>query len=150
MANDEERLRLSNQLCFALYSATHAMTRTYRPLLEALDLTYPQYLVLLSLWEDDGRTVKALGEHLHLDSGTLTPLLKRMETRGLLRRARDPEDERSVRAHLTDEGAALREKAKAIPLEIGKAIGWPLDRIVALRGELHALRDALRAVDEQD
>ena len=103
-------LLLDNQLCFALYSASLAMTKLYKPLLDALGLTYPQYLVMLSLWERDGLTVSELGERLFLDSGTLTPLLKRLEAAGLLVRLRDVQDERRVRITLTGQGRALRDR----------------------------------------
>ena len=106
--------KLDGQLCFALYTATHRMTRAYRPLLEALGLTYVQYLVMLVLWEREPRSVGELGEALFLDSGTLTPLLKRMEKSGLVERHRDSDDERRVLIHLTDEGTQLREKAHDI------------------------------------
>ncbi|HWU17783.1 MAG TPA: MarR family transcriptional regulator, partial [Devosia sp.] len=108
-------------LCFAVYAAGHAFNRFYKPRLDALGLTYPQYLVFLVLWEGDDLTVKALGERLLLDSGTITPLLKRLEARGLVVRRRDAEDERQVRVLLTDAGRALREQALSIPLAVGKA-----------------------------
>ena len=104
-------LLLDHQLCFALYSSSQAMTQLYRPLLTALDLTYPQYLVLLLLWEQDGQSVSDLGERLFLDSGTLTPLLKRMEAKGLLERRRSTEDERRVQIHLKAAGRQLRARA---------------------------------------
>ncbi|MBW8902225.1 MAG: MarR family transcriptional regulator, partial [Massilia sp.] len=100
-------LALENQFCFALYSASHAMTKTYKPLLDRLGLTYPQYLVMLVLWEQDGILVKDIGARLFLDSGTLTPLLKRLEASGMLERNRDPLDERQVRISLSEEGRAL-------------------------------------------
>lgn len=136
-------LLLSNQACFALYSAQHAMTRVYRPLLESLGLTYPQYLVMLLLWERDGRSVKELGEKLGLDSGTLTPLLKRLEGQGLVRRTRDPADERIVRIALAPDGRALHEKALCVPEKILAASGHPLDELIRLREDLKRLRTAL-------
>ena len=120
---DKPMPTIDQMLCFAVYSAGHAFTRFYKPRLDALDLTYPQYLVFLVLWEKDNLTVKTLGERLFLDSGTITPLVKRLEARGLLRRERDKQDERQVRIHLTEEGRALREKALAVPLAVGKALG---------------------------
>src|SRR3569832_2323767 len=102
----EQWLRLDNQICFAVYSATHAFNRVYKPLLDRLGLTYPQYLVLLVLWERDGIAVKEIGERLHLDSGTLTPLLKRLEQAGLIKRTRSSEDERQVLIDLTAQGQA--------------------------------------------
>lgn len=135
--------KLSDQLCFAAYSFTHALNRAYRPLLEPLGLTYPQYLVMLVLWEADGQTVKDIGERLKLDSGTLTPLLKRLETIGYVSRRRGREDERQVIVHLTDEGRVLSEKAAGIPIELGCAMGAELAEIVELRERLLALRDRL-------
>ncbi|MFP5514459.1 MAG: MarR family winged helix-turn-helix transcriptional regulator [Alphaproteobacteria bacterium] len=141
-------LLLSNQACFALYSANLAMTRVYRPLLESLGLTYPQYLAMLLLWEEDGQSMKALGERLGLDSGTLTPLLKRMEGQGLVTRARDPEDERLVRISLTPDGAALRSKAACLPTHIAAAAGCSVEELTSLREALLKLRDDLnRAAD---
>src|SRR5271154_2326289 len=105
-------LQLGSQLCFAIYSAAHAFNRVYKPLLDRLGLTYPQYLVMLVLWERDGVPVKDIGERLFLDSGTLTPLLKRLEQAGLINRTRSTEDERQVMIALTAKGEALREKAK--------------------------------------
>ena len=110
-----ETLNLENQICFSLYSAANAMIRAYRPLLAALDLTYPQYLAMLVLWEHDGISVKVLGEKLHLDSGTLTPLLKRLEGKGLVIRARSIEDERMRVLNLTERGVRLNAQAQAIP-----------------------------------
>lgn len=135
--------KLSDQLCFAAYSFTHALNRAYRPLLEPLGLTYPQYLVMLVLWEADAQTVKEIGERLKLDSGTLTPLLKRLETIGYVSRRRGKADERQVIVHLTEEGRALSEKAAAIPVELGCAMGAELGEIAELRERLLALRDRL-------
>lgn len=143
MPQSNDPLRLSNQACFALYAAGLAMNRVYRPLLEAMGLTYPQYLALLLLWEQDGRTLKDLGERLGLDSGTLTPLLKRMEGQGLITRARDPDDERLLRVRLTAQGTALQEQARCLPATILETCGWTPERLAQLRGELNALRDAL-------
>ncbi|HTH13560.1 MAG TPA: MarR family transcriptional regulator [Spirochaetia bacterium] len=108
-------LRLDNQLCFSIYAASRAITRAYRPILEPHGLTYPQYLVLLILWEEDGPTVNEIGHRLYLDSGTLTPLLKRMEQAGFLERRRSPEDERKVQAWLGPKGKELRDVALTIP-----------------------------------
>jgi DNA-binding MarR family transcriptional regulator len=131
-----EVLRLDNQLCFALYGAANRMTRLYRPMLDALGLTYPQYLAMLVLWEASPRTVGALGEALDLDSSTLTPLLKRLEAGGLVTRDRDPEDERRVIVSLTDQGRALRDRAMTIPEKLFCALDMPLDAIGALRDRL--------------
>jgi DNA-binding MarR family transcriptional regulator len=138
-----QSLRLDNQVCFALYSASLAMTKLYKPLLEAIGLTYPQYLVMLVLWEQDGLTVSELGERLYLDSGTLTPLLKRLESGGHIRRLRDAEDERRVRISLTDQGQALRDKAEAIPLCVLESSQCTVPELMALTGELKQLRDRL-------
>jgi DNA-binding MarR family transcriptional regulator len=137
--------RLDDQLCFAVYLAGHAFNRMYRVVLAELGLTYPQYLVMLVLWECDGLGVKALGERLMLDSGTLTPLLKRLETAGLIRRQRSREDERQVRIHLTAQGESLREKGRCVPERMGAAIGDALGGGGTLKDQLGALRGALLA-----
>ncbi|MFI7504728.1 MarR family winged helix-turn-helix transcriptional regulator [Streptomyces sp. NPDC049687] len=116
-------LLLDDQLCFALYAASRAVTARYRPLLDELGLTYPQYLVMLVLWERDSLSVRELGAALQLESSTLSPLLKRLEASGLLRRERRPDDERSVALRLTDAGARLRDRAATVPLAIGDAMG---------------------------
>ena len=144
MTRTTEALALSNQLCFAFYSVSHAFSRAYRQFLDPLGLTYPQYVVLLVLWEQDNLTVKSIGEQLFLDSGTLTPLLKRLESAGLIRRKRDREDERQVRILLSDAGRALREKAEDIPKNVGCVLGLSFDevrdlteQVAKLRGRLH-------------
>lgn len=149
MNAEKEPLHLDSMLCFAVYAAGHAFTRFYKPRLEALDLTYPQYLVFLVLWEQDDITVSALGNRLYLDSGTITPLIKRLEARGLVKRRRDEEDERQVRIRLTPEGRALRAKAMAIPLQVGQGTGLTREQADHLRKELIALRDRLDGADEQ-
>src|SRR3954469_21924862 len=108
-------LQLDNQICFAVYSTVHAFNRVYKPLLDRLGLTYPQYLVMLVLWERDDVPLKDIGERLFLDSGTLTPLLKRLEAAGLIKRTRSKHDERQVLIALTSQGQALRDKAKMVP-----------------------------------
>lgn len=135
--------RLEEQLCFAVYQASHAFTRVYRSILADLGLTYPQYLVMLVLWDCDGLSVKAVGERLSLDSGTLTPLLKRLETAGFIRRQRGREDERQVLLHLTPQGEALREKGGCVPSVMGQAIGDAVHPDGRLLADLTALRDAL-------
>ena len=140
-------LALDRQLCFALYSASLAMTKVYKPLLAPLGLTYPQYLVMLALWEDDGQTVGALGEKLALDSGTLTPLLKRLEAQGQLSRERDSADERRVIVRLTPAGRQLKIQARRVPQEIGRASGCDLSEIVDLTRQLTRMRDALTRHD---
>jgi MarR family transcriptional regulator, organic hydroperoxide resistance regulator len=139
---------LDAMLCFAIYGAAHAFTRAYKPLLEPLGLTYPQYLVMMALWAEDGQKVKTLGDRLGLDSGTLSPLLKRLEQSGLVARRRDPEDERQVKITLTPQGQALREKSDGVMAAIGKATGCSLDEVSALREALVGLKDKLEKADE--
>jgi DNA-binding MarR family transcriptional regulator len=138
-------LLLGNQLCFAVYSAAHAFNRFYKPLLDRLGLTYPQYLVMLVLWERDGVPVKDIGERLFLDSGTLTPLLKRLEAAHLVKRTRSTEDERQVLIALTSQGQALKEKARGVPQSILEASECSVAELVALKSEIVALRDRLNA-----
>ena len=135
-----EWLKLDHQLCFALYSASLAMTKLYKPLLDPLGLTYPQYLVMLVLWEADGLTVSQVGERLALDSGTLTPLLKRLEAQGLLQRLRDSADERRVLLQLTPTGRALKTRALAVPQAVACASGCALDELASLTARLQGLR----------
>lgn len=132
-------LELDNQVCFALYAASRAVTQLYRPVLEALGITYPQYLVMLVLWEHGPITVKDLGSKLELDSGTLSPLLKRLEGAGLVTRSRRPTDERSVEIQLTDVGAALRKRALHVPRKVATATGLDLAELLALRRQLSTL-----------
>ena len=136
-------LALDKQLCFALYSASLAMTKVYKPLLAPLGLTYPQYLVMLALWEDDAQSVSALGDRLALDSGTLTPLLKRLESQGQLSRERDSVDERRVIVRLTAAGRHLKVAARSVPPQIARSTGCELGEIVELTRQLTAVRDAL-------
>lgn len=143
LARSADWLQLDNQLCFALYSASLAMTRLYKPLLEPLGLTYPQYLALLVLWERDGLAVNELGERLFLDSGTLTPLLKRMEAAGWLSRGRASDDERRVLVTLTADGRALKRRAQGVPRELAAATGCSADELVALTRRLRQLRTQL-------
>lgn len=138
-----DMLALDRQFCFALYSASLAMTKTYKPFLDGLGLTYPQYLVMLVLWEQDNVLVKSIGERLYLDSGTLTPLLKRLEASSLIARTRDEEDERQVRITLTREGRALRKKAQDIPYEVLCASGQTPEALMDLRGKLTTVREDL-------
>jgi MarR family transcriptional regulator, organic hydroperoxide resistance regulator len=141
-----ETPRLNDMLCFTVYSTAHAFNRVYKPLLDALKLTYPQYLVMLALWERDDVAVKEIGERVHLDSGTLTPLLKRLESAGLIGRARDAADERQVRIKLTPKGQAMREKASTVRRGIFGACKYSRDELRALNAELVQLRDRLNAV----
>lgn len=146
MSITDPALLLDNQLCFALYSTSLAMTKLYKPLLDALGLTYPQYLVMLVLWEQNGLTVSALGERLNLDSGTLTPLLKRMEHAGLLQRQRSAEDERRVQVLLTETGAQLHTRAARIPGCVLAQTGCSLPEVVALTRQLRQLRTQVSTV----
>ena len=138
-------LLLDNQLCFALYSASLAMTKFYKPLLDELGLTYPQYLVMLVLWEQDGPTVSELGTRLNLDSGTLTPLLKRLEALGFVTRIRDVHDERRVHITLTAEGRRLKARALKVPGCIRDAAQCSMSELVQLKRQLHGLRERLAA-----
>jgi DNA-binding MarR family transcriptional regulator len=144
-------LHLDRQLCFALYSASRATTAAYRPLLDQLGLTYPQYLVMLVLWEDERVTVRRLGERLHLDSGTLSPLLKRLEAIGFVQRQRSVADERSVEVTLTESGRELESQAQCIPENLFGASGLTVDEIENLRDAVqrltHVLRDAGTSAD---
>lgn len=130
-------------LCFAVYGAAHAFTRAYKPLLDPLGLTYPQYLTMLALWEKDGQKVKALGDKVGLDSGTLSPLLKRLEQSGLVERRRDPEDERQVRITLTEKGRSLEEQSVGVTATIGTAAGCSFEEMTALKEALVSLKDRL-------
>ncbi|WP_165313506.1 MarR family winged helix-turn-helix transcriptional regulator [Vibrio ziniensis] len=129
----EELLLLDNQLCFPLYSAANAVVRAYRPLLDTLDLTYAQYLVMMVLWQTNGINVKILGERLHLDSGTLTPLLKRLESKGIVTRKRGQSDERVRELFLTDEGFALKRKAMSVPNAMLCKLDLELDELISLK-----------------
>ena len=141
----DQALLLNNQLCFALYSTSLAMTKLYKPLLDELGLTYPQYLVMLVLWERDGLMVSELGERLALDSGTLTPLLKRLEAAELVSRVRDLEDERRVRITLTAAGRKLKARARKIPGCILAASQCSLPELAALTQQVQSLRQRLAA-----
>ncbi|MFJ1804577.1 MULTISPECIES: MarR family winged helix-turn-helix transcriptional regulator [unclassified Streptomyces] len=142
---EENWLHLDSQICFSLHAASRAFNGVYRVILKELGLTYPQYLVLLVLWEHGELPVKKLGEHLRLDSGTLSPLLKRLESAGLVRRERSARDERSVEIRLTEEGVALRGQALRVPRRIVSATGFDLDEIRELREHLDQLTTALDA-----
>ncbi|MCS3416338.1 MarR family transcriptional regulator [Pseudomonas yamanorum] len=139
-----ESLLLDNQLCFALHSTSLLMTKVYKPLLQALGLTYPQYLAMMVLWEEDGLTVGEISNRLLTDPGSLTPLLKRLEAEGLLSRTRSREDERVVVVELTEAGRALRDKAMDIPQCILGASGLDIEQLRKLQGDLLALRGNLQ------
>lgn len=149
-ATEEDWLRLDRQICFSLHAASRAFNGVYRVILKDLGLTYPQYLAMLVLWERGELPVKKLGEHLRLDSGTLSPLLKRLEAAGLVRRERDTRDERSVRVRLTEEGAALRERAEQVPRRIVASTGFDLEEIRELRARLDRLTTALDAAAHEE
>jgi DNA-binding MarR family transcriptional regulator len=140
---DAELLRLDHQVCFSLHAASRAFAGVYRDALKDLGLTYPQYLVMLVLWERGPQPVKAIGEQLRLDSGTLSPLLKRLEAAGRVRRQRSAEDERSVTVHLTKAGGDLRERALPVPRKIMAATGLSIEEIRTLRGLLGRVTDSL-------
>lgn len=141
--------RLDQLLCFSIYATGHAFNRIYKPLLDALGLTYPQYLVMVALWEKDDETVGALGERLSLESSTLTPLLKRLEAMGHISRARDSADERVVRLRLTAEGRALEARAQAIPACILDATGFDIADLIRLQRDITTLRHHLERTAEQ-
>ncbi len=136
---------LDEFLCFSTYSTNLAFNRVYKPLLDAMGLTYPQYLTLILLWAEDDQTVGQLGERLFLESNTLTPLLKRLESLGHVARTRDPKDERQVRVRLTEQGRALAEQARCVPGEILQAAGLSLEDLKRLNAEMAGLRDRLLA-----
>ncbi|MGX5665530.1 MarR family winged helix-turn-helix transcriptional regulator [Rhizobium daejeonense] len=142
----EKELKLDRQICFALYGAAHAFTRAYKPLLEPLGLTYPQYLAMMALWEEDGLQVKALGERLGLDSGTLSPLLKRLEQAGYVTRQRDKVDERQVFIMLTESGRTMKVKAVGVMRAIGQATGCTISELESLRDNLKMLKNQLDAL----
>lgn len=145
MMPEDDLLKLENQLCFAFYACSREITKLYRPLLAGLGLTYTQYITLLVLWEKDGLSVKELGARLYLDSGTLTPLLKKLEAMGLLTRTRSRADERNVTIALTDEGRALKARAAEVPVKLYAGAGLRPEELLALRTQLQAL---LRKVDD--
>ncbi len=132
-------LKLENQLCFPLYACSKEIIRKYKPFLDPLGLTYTQYITLLALWEEDNLTVKALGEKLYLDSGTLTPLLKKMELQSLITRVRSSDDERNVYIKLTEEGRGLRDKAAEVPEQIGKCISLSPEEVRFLHQTLYKI-----------
>lgn len=134
-----KQLKLSNQLCFSLYALSRLVTSHYQPFLNAIDLTYPQYLVMLLLWEHEVLSVKALGKLLMLDSGTLTPLLKRLESKKLIKRVRSKEDERIVNIHLTEAGAQLKAQAADIPEKISCSMGFTTEEYNTLKPMINGI-----------
>ncbi|WLR57873.1 MarR family winged helix-turn-helix transcriptional regulator [Guptibacillus hwajinpoensis] len=147
--NHNEQLKLENQLCFSVYACSREITKMYRPYLNQLDITYPQYLVLLVLWEKHETTVKALGSELYLDSGTLTPLLKRMEEAGLVMRERSKEDERRVMVRLTPKGEGLREEASIIPDAMAANSGLSKEEFTKALSGFQQLLDHIHSVNEK-
>jgi DNA-binding MarR family transcriptional regulator len=141
---EDDLLDLDRQVCFPLYAASNLLTRLYRPVLAEIGLSYPQYLVMLVLWKQTPQTVGSLGDRLNLDSGTLTPLLKRMELAGLVTRTRDAEDERRVLIELTPEGRALREAVRNVPATLAAGLDMQPDDVIELRTRVQALVAALR------
>jgi DNA-binding MarR family transcriptional regulator len=136
-------LKLDQQLCYALYGANLAVGRVYKPLLDGLEITYPQYLVMSVLWEEDAQTIGAIAEHLALDSSTITPLVKRLEAAGFLARTRNPQDERQVLVGLTDKGRALQARTGCLSETLLASSGWKVEQIIALNEQVKALRQAL-------
>ncbi|MFI6447733.1 MarR family winged helix-turn-helix transcriptional regulator [Kitasatospora sp. NPDC050543] len=147
---ESELLRLDNQICFSLHAASRAFGGVYRVILKDLGLTYPQYLVMLVLWEHGELPVKQIGAYLRLDSGTLSPLLKRLEATGYVRRARSTEDERSVTVELTEAGTALRERAVCVPQKIVEVTDLSLDESVMLQSLLARVTGSLDAAAPRD
>jgi len=136
-------LTLDDQLCFSLYGASMAINRAYKPLLDELEITYPQYLVLSALWEVDGQTIGAIAERLDLDSSNVTPLVKRMESSGLVTRLRNPDDERQVLVHLTDLGREMQARSACLGQTLFAAAGLGVDRLVQLNKDVQAFKDSV-------
>lgn len=136
-------LPLEDQLCYSLYAASMAITRAYKPTLDMLGITYPQYLVLHALWEEDGRTVGAIADRLALESSTVTPLLKRLEAAGHVERRRNPADERQVNVFLTDQGAAMRERCGCLGEALMERVELPMEQILRLKKDADMLRRSL-------
>ncbi|WP_102958229.1 MarR family winged helix-turn-helix transcriptional regulator [Mangrovicella endophytica] len=149
MASTAKQLRLDDQLCYGIYSLSLAINRAYKPLLDRLGITYPQYLVLMALWETDSQTVGAIGERLMLESSTLTPLLKRLEAAGLVERRRNPADERQVIVALTSSGRALEAEADCLPKALLAASGKAIPTLMDLNREVRLLRDAIVAAEPE-
>ncbi|BBV87149.1 MarR family transcriptional regulator [Enterobacter kobei] len=149
--NSEDSLPdVHGMLCFSLYSAGHAFTQLYRPMLDKIGLTYPQYLVMVTLWNQDGRTVKELSGILFLESSTLTPLLKRLETAGLITRTRNPKDEREVLIHLTEKGEALKSETSTITRCIVDTLGMDADIIADIKASVDKIRDKIHRAQKPD
>ncbi len=145
--NQDDLLKLENQICFPLYVASRLITRAYQPMLDDMGITYPQYLVLLALWENDGQTVNQISQELYLNTNTITPLLKRMEKTGIITRTRSQEDERKVLIRLTSQGINLKKKAYCIPDEILQKTGLSLSEINQLKQQIHQLIHQMEETD---
>ncbi|MBU5592143.1 MarR family transcriptional regulator [Clostridium sp. MSJ-4] len=145
---NDDILKLDNQLCFSIYACSKEIIRLYRPFLEKLELTYTQYIALLALWEKDNVTVKELGERLYLDSGTLTPLLKKMEDNGILTRERQKDDERKVLIKLTEAGRDLKQKALQIPNSILCSTNLSAENAICLREDIKNLLKYIYSINE--
>ena len=143
MSDSGRTVTLDEQLCFSLYGASMAINRAYKPVLDALEITYPQYLVLSTLWEGDGQTIGAVAERLGLDSSNVTPLVKRMEAAGLVSRLRNPQDERQVLVHLTDAGRDMQARSACLGQTLFSAAGMSVERLVQLNAEVQAFRDSV-------
>lgn len=143
MSASGRTVTLDEQLCFSLYGASMAINRAYKPVLDALEITYPQYLVLSTLWEGDGQTIGAVAERLGLDSSNVTPLVKRMEAAGLVSRLRNPQDERQVLVHLTDAGRDMQARSACLGQTLFSAAGMSVERLVQLNTEVRAFRDSV-------
>lgn len=137
MPTKYDAIKLENQLCFPLYACAKEVVRQYKPHLDLIDLTYTQYIIMMVMWEKSELTVKELGQHVYLDSGTLTPVLKKLESKGFLSRSRSTEDERNVRIAITEKGNQLKEKAVEIPIHIGKCISLEEEEVITLYGLLY-------------
>ena len=146
---EPEPIPLDSQLCFSLYATTIAINRTYKPMLDELGITYPQYLVLSALWEEDGQTIGAIATRLNLEPSTITPLVKRLELAGFLGRQRNPDDERQVQVTLTPKGRDLRAKTACLTETLLRKSGLTVDQIIALNQQVQALRDALTGAMEE-
>lgn len=143
-------LRLDHQICFPLYATSRLVTRLYQPLLEPLGLTYPQYIVMLILWEDAPCPVGRVGDRSLLNTNTLTPLLKRLEQLGFIERRRSPQDERVVEIHITREGSALRKRCLCIPETLAGSLEFPLDKLLQLKAILEELSASLQSATQKD
>ena len=138
-----ESIKLDNQVCFSLYAASREIIKLYKPFLDKYNLTYTQYVAMLVLWEDEKSTVKDIGKRLHLDSGTLTPLLKKIECMGLIKRYRDVNDDRVVIVELTQDGRALKEKVLEVPKEMACKVNMPKEELIELKMKLDSLLKAI-------